>query len=62
MIPVQMVGTSSRYDGTNTYRAEALKAARDFHYGDHVVKELKEAKNESEISRIMTNARKEYFG
>lgn len=59
MIPGKMVGY---YDGTKAYRSEALRVARDFGYGDHVIKALKEAKTEGEISRIMTNARKEHFG
>lgn len=59
MIPGKMVG---HYDSTNAYRKEALRAARDFHYGDHVIKALKEAQTEGEICRIMTNARKEFFG
>ena len=57
-----MSGVSSRYDHTNAYRQEALKAAKDFHYGKDVLDSLKADKTEGEICRIMTNARKEYLG
>lgn len=57
-----MSGTSPRYDHTNAYRNEALRAARDFHYKGEVIAALKAAKTEGEISRIMMNARREHFG
>ena len=44
-----------------TYRKQAIKAAKDFHYGDKVIADLKAAKSETEIYRIMHNARKEHF-
>jgi hypothetical protein len=56
MVPGKMVGT---YDGVKAYRKEAIRIARDFNYGDKVIKQLKEAKTESEICRIMTIARRE---
>ena len=57
-----MVGNSPRYDHTNAYRSDSIKAAKDLGYGEQVIKRLRAAKTEGEICRIMTNARKEFFG
>lgn len=41
------------------YRRKALTAARDFNYGDGVIRSIKNAKTEGEIQTIMVTARKE---
>lgn len=43
------------------YRSEALKAAEDLHYGEEVIDKIKRAGNDSEIRRIMKEARLEKF-
>lgn len=40
-----------------TYRPEAIKAAKELYYGKEIIKQLKAAKNDNEISRIMRTAR-----
>lgn len=50
------------YNELETFRRQAIKAARDFHYGKDVIQKLKDAKTEGEIDRIMKNARHEKFG
>lgn len=40
-----------------TYRQEAIKAAKELYYGKEIIKQLKAAKNDNEISRIMRTAR-----
>lgn len=39
------------------YRREALRAAKDFGYGEKVIAKIKVAKTDNEISRIMMGAR-----
>ena len=39
------------------YKHWAIQAAKDLHYGEDVIKELKAAKTDDEIDRIMRNAR-----
>lgn len=48
-------------DELKHYRKDAIKAAKDFYYGDEVIKQLKAAKSETEIERIMINARHNKF-
>lgn len=48
---------SRNEDEFNLYKKQAIKAAEDFHYGDDVVTQIKEAKTENEISHIMGTAR-----
>ena len=43
------------------YKRQAVKAAKDFKYGDEVVEKLKKAKTEDEIDRIIKAARHEHF-
>lgn len=50
------------YDALETFRRQAINAAKDFHYGKDVIKQLKEAKSDAEIDRIMKTARHEKFG
>lgn len=50
------------YNPFETYRINAIKAARDFRYPPEVILKLRMAKSEREISNIMTRARKEKFG
>ena len=38
-------------------REHALKAARDLCYGDEVIEKIKKAKNDTEIARILRDAR-----
>lgn len=40
-------------------RKNAIKAAKDFNYGDDVIDKLKAAKTISEVNRIMVDARHE---
>ena len=42
-----------------SYKREAISAARDLCYGEDVVKRIKEAKDDTEIARIMATARKQ---
>lgn len=44
------------------FKANAIKAAKDFGYGDDVVKRIRASKNDNEIDRIMREARKKKFG
>ncbi len=44
-----------------SYRYHALKAAKDFWYGDAVIEQIKNAKTVGEIERIMRNARHKKF-
>lgn len=39
------------------YKRKVLSAAKDLHYDTLTINQLKEATNEEEIARIMTNAR-----
>lgn len=39
------------------YRSRALSAAKDFEYGTDVLKRLRDAKTEDEITTIMKEAR-----
>jgi len=39
------------------YRREALKAAKDLFYGQAIIAEIRKAKSDDEISRIMAKAR-----
>ena len=39
------------------YRKDALKAAKDLGYGEEVIQQIKNAKTDDEISRIMASAR-----
>ena len=41
------------------YRTEAIIAAKDLGYGKNIIAQLKKAKGEVEIARIMTQARKD---
>lgn len=44
------------------YRKEAAKAARQLGYGSKVVDQIKNAKSEAEIKKIMVTARHKKFG
>ena len=44
------------------YRRSAITAAEELGYSYETLAKLDKAKTEEEISRIMTNARKERFG
>lgn len=44
---------------TYNYKRSALRTAKDLLYGAEVLEALAKATTETEISRIMTNARKE---
>ena len=41
----------------NKYRKQMMKAAKDLRYGQDTVDKIGNAKNDSEITRIMTAAR-----
>lgn len=40
-------------------RRQAITAAKELYYGPHVITELKSARNDIELSKIMAKARKE---
>ena len=44
--------------GRNPYKEEAIVAANELRYGPKVVNQIKKAKTDDEISRIMMNARR----
>ena len=41
-----------------SYKADALKAAKELGYGDDVIRRLRNAKTDGEVERIMVTARK----
>lgn len=43
-------------------RSQAMRAAKDFNYGEDVIEAIKIAKKEGEIAKIMRNARIKKFG
>ena len=43
------------------YRTQAINAAKDFHYGEDVIKQIEEAKTNDEIILIMGKARRKKF-
>lgn len=47
------------YKDLTIYRRQCLTAAKDLGYPKEVITQLKEAKNEAELCRIMSTARKE---
>lgn len=49
------------FNNGTSYRKDAIKAARDLRYGDEVIEKLKAAESDSEITRIMKDARKKRF-
>lgn len=51
----------TKTDGIH-WRSTALKAAEDFEYGEEVIKQINNAKNDMEVSRIMRDARHKKFG
>lgn len=44
------------------YRIQAINAAKDFRYGEDVIKQIEEAKTNDEIILIMGKARRKKFG
>lgn len=53
--------TRKRKNESEHYRALALTAARDLGYDYEVISKIKTAQTDSEIDRIMRNARLEKF-
>ena len=51
------VAMTTKHGPDTHYRREALRAAKDFRYGDLVIAKIKAAKSDNEISRIMATAR-----
>lgn len=47
-------------EGLSSAKKEAKKAAKGLGYGDNVIDAISNAKSESEVTRIMQNARKRY--
>lgn len=45
------------YSRVSDYRKQAIQAAKDFHYGQDVIDDIKAAKNDDHISFIMKEAR-----
>lgn len=41
----------------NNYRRHIIKIAKELYYNDSVIEQLKNAKTENEMTRIMTTAR-----
>lgn len=57
----KIVSDSDRKSGPlkgTTYKTQAMKAAKELHYSPDVVKQIENAKNDREITRIMKTARK----
>lgn len=48
----------SRMEGLSSAKKEAKKAAKGLGYGDNVIDAISNATSESEVTRIMRNARK----
>lgn len=44
-----------------TYKRNAIKAAKELGYSDKIVKQVENGKTESEICRIMKDARAKYL-
>lgn len=44
-----------------SYRRDAIKAAKDFEYGEETIKKLKAATTILEVQRIMVTRRHEFF-
>lgn len=44
-----------------SYRSNALKAAKDFGYGDEIIAKIKMSKSDNEIAKIMKEARHAKF-
>ena len=55
---VRLIGQAGEL---RAYRSQAVKAARDLGYGLDTITRIKEAKNESEIDRIMKSARHNFL-
>lgn len=53
-----MKGRPKNLYRSNLYRKDAIAIAQDLCYGDKVVERIKRAKNNNEITRILTEARK----
>lgn len=54
-------GRATETNDTTVFRRNAIKAAKDFCYGEEVIKQLKAAKTIDEMDKIMKAARKEKF-
>lgn len=54
--------SSNRENDIRSFKIHAIKAAKDFRYGDDVIKRIRTAKSEGEVSRIMQTARHKMFG
>jgi hypothetical protein len=50
--------TCCTYIVNSSYKKYAIRAAKELLYPYEIVKKIRQAKNESEISHIMSNARK----
>lgn len=48
---------TGKYASLATYRSQSIKIAKDLGYGSTVISDIKSAKNESEITRILKTAR-----
>lgn len=48
-----------QFGTTQDYKMHALEAARDFGYGEDVIRQINEAKTDDQISGIMRRARLE---
>lgn len=55
-------GGNGGKEPTEAYREDAIKAAKDFRYGDDVIEALKEAKTIGQMEKIMVTARHKMFG
>lgn len=57
-----MMLCNDEYDGSLiAFKRHAIKAAKDFRYGDEVIQKLKDAKTTEEVNRIMRTARHKKF-
>lgn len=55
-------GKYGMYSETESFRRNAIAAAKDLFYGDEVVIQLKNAGTIGEMDRIMKTARRKNFG
>lgn len=47
-----------KYDSFKEFRRKSVRTAKDLQYGPDVIEQLSEATSVHQITRIMTNARK----
>lgn len=46
---------------SNAYKSDAIKAAKQLCYPEYIIEQIKNAKSDTEIERIIVSARKEFL-